>query len=204
MSYDIIVNDEAIDTAAKALEANGVSVTVVQDGTEAKKAVLGKLPKGAEVMTATSVTLDATGIATAINESGDYDSVRNKLNSMYGDESKKSEQRKLGAAPDYIVGSVHAVTQDGLVLVASNTGSQLPAYAYGAGTVIWVVGAQKIVKDMAEAHDRLKTHVLPLENERAHKAYGVPGSNISKMFELHKEVQPGRIHMVIVKERLGF
>lgn len=204
MSYDTIATDAAIEAAKQALEANGLIVTVVDDKDAAKAAVLQKLTKGTEVMTVTSKTLEAIGLDTAINDSGDYDAVRPKLNQMMGDETKKREQRKLGAAPDVVVGSVHAVTEDGIVLVASNTGSQLPSYVYGAGTVIWVVGAQKIVKDLNQAHDRLNSYVLPLESKRAHEAYGVPGSNISKMFELHKEIQPGRIHMVIVKESLGF
>ena len=61
------------------------------------------------------------------------------------------ERAKLGATPDLAIGSVHAVTEDGHVLIASNTGSQLPAYVYAAGKVIWVVGAQKIIKNIPYA-----------------------------------------------------
>jgi hypothetical protein len=87
---------------------------------------------------------------------------------------------------------------------ASNTGSQLPAYLYGAGTVIFIVGAQKIVKDSETAMKRLYDYVLPLESERAHKAYGVAGSFVSKQVTIHKEVQPNRIHIILIKEALGF
>src|SRR5438094_8832702 len=55
------------------------------------------------------------------------------------------EMRRLGASPDYTVGSVHAVTEHGEVFVASASGSQLAAYVYGAGAVIWVVGSQVVV-----------------------------------------------------------
>lgn len=203
MSYDTVVSDAIIAKTSQALESNGFTTEVVMSGEDAKAAVLQKIAKGAEVLTVTSQTLENTGIAAAINDSGDYDAVKPKLMQLMGDESKKREQRKLGAAPDVVVGSVHAVTQDGQVLIASNTGSQLPAYAYGADTVIWVVGAQKIVADLAQAEDRLTTHVFPLENERSKQAYGAP-SNISKQLIYSREVRPGRVHIIIVKQALGF
>lgn len=203
LSFDEIASDDKISAAKKSLEANGIAVQVVDDAEAAKKTVLDLIPSGAEVMTATSKTLETLGLASAINESGDYDAVLPKLAALMGDPDKKREQRKLGAAPDYVVGSVHAVTEDGKVLVASATGSQLPAYSYGAEKVIWVVGAQKIVKDLDEATKRLEDYVFPLENERATKAYGF-GSGINKKLVLNKEVAPGRITMVIVRQKLGF
>ncbi len=203
MSYDTVATDAQIETAKTALEANGMHVIVAKNADDAKQAVFDLLPKGAEVLTSTSHTLGTLGLDVAINESGDYDAVRPKLNALYGDPSKKREQRKLAAAPDYIVGSVHAVTEDGRVLVASATGSQLPAYSQAAGKVIWVVGAQKIVKNLDAAFDRLSSHVFPLENERSQKAYG-SGSSISKTLVFNKETTPDRITLVIVKENLGF
>lgn len=201
--FSRIVNDEAIGAAVPALEANGFKVTIVADATAAKDAVLAQVPKGAAVFTVTSETLEATGIAATINDSGDYDAVRPKLAALRGDESKRAEQRELGASPEFVLGSVQAITQDGRVLIASATGSQLPAYAYGAGSVIWVVGAQKIVKDMNEAFARLEQYVFQLENERAMKAYG-SGSGINKVLTINKEVNSERIHVIIVKEALGF
>ncbi len=95
------------------------------------------------------------------------------------------------------------MTQTGQVLIASNTGSQLSPYAYGARHVVWVVGTQKIVKDFAEGLQRINEYSLPLENERAQQAYG-KGSNVSKILIVNKEVQPGRITIILVKEKLGF
>jgi hypothetical protein len=204
MAYDTIASDQQIEKTKQALEANGFTVIIAESGEAAKKAALGLIPKGAEVLTNTSKTLEALELDKAINESGEYDSVRNKLNAMWGDPEKKRDQRKLGAAPDYTIGSVHAITETGEVFIASNTGSQLPGYAYAAGKVIWVVGAQKIVPTHEDAHKRLEEYVLPLESERAKAAYGVPGSNISKLLIVSKEVEEGRITMIIVKEKLGF
>ena len=110
---------------------------------------------------------------------------------------------EMGATPEYIIGSIHAVMEDGQVLVASNTGSQLAPYAASAAHVIWVVGAQKIVQDLEEGTRRIEEYSYPREDERLRKEKGVP-SNISKVLLVHKEIQPGRVTMIIVKEELGY
>jgi len=204
MSDFATVADEArITKTVAALEQHNFTVAVVDNATAAKNAVLALLPQGAEVLTVTSKTLDTIGLVGDINESGVYDALRPKLNAMMGDPAKKREQRKLAAAPDYVVGSVHALTEDGMALIASATGSQLPPYTYGAGQVIWVVGAQKIVADLQEAEQRLTDYVFPLEDARSQQAYGM-GSGINKLLFYKKESTPGRVHIVIVKEALGF
>lgn len=192
-----------IQRTIQSLKNNGINAIVVENKEEAKKKVISMIPSGSEVMTMTSVTLDDVGLAEIFNESGNYVSVKSKL-ALMDREKEGYEMNKMGAAPEYSIGSVHAVTEDGRVLVASNTGSQLPGYAYGSPKVIWVVGAQKIVENMDEGMKRIEEHVLPLESDRARKAYGVAGSNISKVLVINKEVNPQRITMVIVKEAIGF
>lgn len=203
MEWNTIPDQSVIDATVEALKANGITAIVVDTGAQAKEEALKLIPEGASVMTNTSVTSDTIGLADAINTSGKYEAVMTKLYSM-DPKTQKREQKVLGASPEYAIGSVHAVTQDGKVLIASNTGSQLPGYAYGSDTVIWVVGAQKIVKDLDSAFKRVEEHTLPLESERAKKAYGVEGSNISKVLIVNKEVTPGRITMILIKEVLGY
>lgn len=200
-SWNKIPGMDTIQKTAAALRANNIEAVVVENSQQAKEKVLALIPPGVPVMTMTSVTLDSVGLTEEINESGRYDSVRRKLTEM-GDKAR--EKKMLGSSPEWVVGSIHAVTEDGHVLIASNSGSQLPSYAYGADHVVWVVGAQKIVKDFDQGLKRLYEHSLPLESERAKKAYNVPGSFISKLLVVNKEVVPGRITMVIVKEVLGF
>lgn len=195
--------DEQIATATLGLEKNNITVFVVDSAKEAREKVQELLPQGAEVMNMTSVTLDTIGVSQDILESGKYDAVKKRLMSM-SRETESVAMKKLGAAPVWAIGSVNAVTQDGDVVIASNTGSQLSAYAYGSPHVIWVVGAQKIVKDLGAAMERVYEYVLPLEAERAQKAYGAAGSNVSKLLIVNREVMAGRITMIIVKKPLGF
>jgi hypothetical protein len=113
------------------------------------------------------------------------------------------EIRKLGAAPDYAAGSVHAVTEDGHVLIASNTGSQLGPYVTGAGKVIWVVGSQKIVKDMDEGMRRIREYCYPREEQHLQQLYKM-STAVNKILIVNRELRPGRTTMIIVKEVLGY
>jgi hypothetical protein len=204
--WKVPASKESIERTLKALNANGIQAVPAADAAEARQKVLALLPAGAEVFTMVSVTLDSVGLAKEINEPGRFDSIRNRLAAM-NPNTQEREMRKLCAAPDFTVGSVHAVTEDGHLLIASNTGSQLPAYAYSAGKVIWVVGAQKIVKDLDEGMRRLREYVLGLETVRARKAYGLPedwNSFYSKILMFRREINPGRTHLVLVNEALGF
>jgi hypothetical protein len=194
---------EHIQKTIESLKANGMEAVLASSKDDAKAKALALIPTGAEVMTMTSVTLSELGITKELDETGKYNSVRAKFKTM--DKATQGlEMQRLGAAPEYTIGSAHAVTEDGTVFIASNTGSQLAAYVYGASHVVWVVGVQKIVANDLEAKERLYEHTLPLESERAHKAYGVPGSFVSKLLMVNREVNPGRIHIIFVPEVIGF
>jgi len=97
---------------------------------------------------------------------------------------------------------VHAVTPDGTLVIASASGSQLASYAWGAANVIFVVGAQKLVPTLEAAHHRIYQHSLKLEDARAQAAYG-QHSQVGKILEIHQEL-PGRIHIVLIREAVGF
>lgn len=198
-----LASKQSIDTAIKALEANGFQVIVAENGESAKKIALGLIPEGAEVMNMTSVTLDAISVSSEIQKSEKFKSARESLMKM-DRQTQGRDMQRLGAAPEWSIGSAHAITEDGKVVIASNTGSQIPAYAYGSDHVIWVVGGQKIVKNLDEALKRIYEHTLPLESERAKKAYGVAGSFVSKILIINKEQKPGRAHIILVHEVLGF
>jgi len=199
------MSGSTFDKAKASLESSGFTVHLAADAAAAKDLALSLVPKGAEVFTMASVTLDETGIAAALNGGG-RDSVRSRLSGM-DPKTQGREMRKLGAGPDFAIGSVHAVTEDGALLIASLTGSQLPAYAYGAGTVVFVVGSQKLVPDVGAGFRRIDETVLPRESARARAAYGLPesfSSFPSKVLVYRREVQPGRVHVILVDQALGF
>ena len=190
-----------IERTALALKANGMEALIAENGQQARKLFFELVPEGSQVYQGASITLDTLGITVQLEGSGCFDAIRPKLRSL--DRQTQSDQiRRLSASPDYMVGSVSAVTEDGRVVVVSASGSQLGPYVSGAKKVIWVVGAQKLVKDLDEGMRRIQEYILPLENERLLKAYGM-NTSLNKVLIFNKE-RPGRITMILVKEKLGF
>jgi hypothetical protein len=148
-----------------------------------------------------SVTLESTGIAQAVEEGERYDSARPKILAL-DRATQMQEIKAIMVQPEFALGSVHAITRDGTLVIASALGSQLAAYTWGAANVILVVGAQKLVPDLDAAHERIYEHSFKLEDARALKAYG-ENSRVGKILEIHEE-DPGRIHVVLIRAVVGF
>jgi hypothetical protein len=199
--FTALASDQALRDTVVGLEEHGFTVEVVVDVAEARGAVLARIPAGASVMTNTSVTLQETGIADAIDARGPYKSARKAMSALnYA--TQLQEMKSIAGQPDYALGSVHAVTRDGTLVIASASGSQLASYVWGAANVIFVVGTQKLVVDLDEAHERIYQHSLMLEEARAFAAYG-QHSRVGKVLEIHEE-DPGRIHVVLIRQQVGF
>jgi hypothetical protein len=199
--FTALPDDRTLSETAVALEEHGFGVEIVDDLEAARDAVLSRIPDGSSVMTNTSVTLGDTGIANAIDDGGPYQSARNKMLALdYA--TQYQEMKAVSGQPDYALGSVHAVTRDGALMIASASGSQLASYAWGAANVIFVVGAQKLVPDAEAGRERIYKHSLPLEDARAYAAYG-QNSRVGKILEIHQE-DPGRIHVVLIRQVVGF
>jgi hypothetical protein len=198
-----LADDSTLEATVLALKGKGYDVHVAETAEDARRVVLGLLPEGAEVGQGASETLEQIGITHEIEESGRYEAVRKRTRSM--DRSTPEglrAMRKLGVAPDWYVSSAQALTVDGTIVVASNTGSQLAPLAFGAGEVIFVIGSQKIVPDLDAAMRRLEEHSLPLEHARMRGIYDID-SEIKKLLVIYKEFRPSRFRVVIVRERVG-
>jgi acyl-CoA hydrolase len=200
--FGTLGNDARVKRATAALEANGMKVLRAADAAEAKRKVLDLIPDGSEVHHGASKTLEVSGIVEAIEKSGRYEYLRPRIWSM-DRKTQADEIRRLSAAPDVMLGSVHAVTETGSLIVASMGGSQLGPYVSGAGRVILVVGTQKIVSDLEEGLRRVNDYAFPLEDARAQLAYGIH-SAVNKVLIINREVIPDRITVVFVDEVLGF
>jgi LUD domain len=199
--FTALPDPETLEATVVALEEHGSSVEVVDDLDAAREAVLARIPQGSSVMTNTSVTLEETGIAEAINNGGPYESVRNKMMAL-DFATQGQEMKAIAGQADFALGSVHAVTLEGALVIASASGSQLAAYAWGAANVIFVVGTQKLVPTLDAARDRIFEYSLKLEDARAYAAYG-QNSFVGKILEIHQEL-PGRIHVVLIRQAVGF
>ncbi len=197
-----LADDEQIEKTVQALEAKGMRVSVFETGEEAREFVLSLIPSGAVVYTPPSRTVEEIGLKADIESATRFQSLRKRLAALHP-EKDRLEYRKLVTTPDVTVGSVHAITENGQVMLASATGSQLGSAASGAGMVIWVVGTQKLVSDLEEGFRRIQEYSYPLEDARTRQVYSGTPSAINKILIVNGE-QAGRINIVLVKQNLGF
>jgi LUD domain len=200
-AFAVPAQSAAIERTAEALRAHGFDAQIVPDAAAARDLLLSLIPEGAEVGEGASVTLDEIGVTEIVEKSGRYDAIRPRTRTM-DRATQMREIRKLGAAPDVQINSVQAVTEDGRLVVASMTGSQLGPIAFGAGRVILVVGSQKIVPDLATAFRRVEEYSFPVEDAKIQEAYG-RHSAVNKMLVLNGEVAPGRVTVILLREAAG-
>jgi YkgG family uncharacterized protein len=200
--FGTLADDARVLRTATALEDNGIRALRAVNAAEAKRIVLDLIPDGSEVHSGASQSLEISGIIDEIEGSSRYDALRPRVWSLDRD-TQADEIRRLSAAPDVMLGSVHAVTESGALLAASMSGSQLGPYASGAGRVILVVGTQKIVSDLEEGLRRINEYSFPLEDARAQAAYGIR-SAVNKVLIINREIVPDRFTVVLVDEVLGF
>ncbi len=190
-----------IQKVAEALRANHIVTHVVDTREDARRLVLELVPEGSEVHSGKSKTLADTELFQEMFESGRYESLRARFMAM-DRKTQAREIRKLIAAPDYMLGSVQAVTEGGDLVVASASSSQLGPYASGAGQLILVVGSQKIVRDLEQAFRRIEQHVFPYEDAMVHERLKIH-TFIGKILVIRREWVEGRITVVLVREPVG-
>lgn len=204
MDYTALASSESIKKVVATLKEHNINTIVVDTKTQALQRVKELIPQGVEVMNGSSTTLQEIGFIDYLKEGthGWRNIHEEILNER--DAAKKEELRKRSILTSYFLGSVHAITEDGQLITASASGSQIPSYAFSSDNVIWVAGAQKIVPHLEDGLRRIRDFVFPLENERMQKV-GYPGSVIARILIIEREIMPNRhLTLILVKEKLGF
>ena len=205
MQYDTLATEDVVAKTAAALKARGVETIVVETGAEALAKIKTLLPPGASVMNGSSVTLEQIGYIDHLKSgSHGWNNLRAGIVAQK-DPAKQRLLRQQSVLSDYYLGSVHGLAETGEFVVASNTGSQLPHVVFTSSHLIFVVGTQKIVPTLADAIERLETHVFPLEDQHMKNLYGM-GTALSKIviFKRENPASGRTITMILVNERLGF
>ncbi|HYQ61786.1 LUD domain-containing protein [Actinophytocola sp.] len=199
-TFAAVADDEALSRAAKGLRERGLSAHVVDTVADARVLVRDLLPRDKAIFTSASETLRHSGLLADIDDGEEFISVRGRLADV--DPKDIRRQITMGAAPEVVIGSVHAITEDGIMVVASATGSQFGPYAAGAEKAFWVVGGQKIVPDLDTAFRRVRTYTYPREHDRLrHLGFE---SFIGRLLVLEREYDPTRGTVVLVREEIGF
>jgi hypothetical protein len=204
-NYEALASAESIGTAEKALTSNGFLPETVATGVEALARIKELIPKGASVMNGSSRTLEEIGFIDYLTNGGHGWNNLHEAILSEKDPAKQMELRKYSVVSDFYLGSVHAVSETGELVIASASGSQFPHLAFTSPNLVLVVGTQKIVSTLADAHKRIAEYVFPLEDDRI-KSLGYPGSLLGKEIILHKEhpMMGRKVHVILVNQKLGF
>ena len=195
------VSEEIIQRVAQRIRERNIEVIVVDDGEQARKIVLERIPEGAEVHSAKSQTLKDAGIFDIINDENRYNAIRPRYLKM-DRKTQAREIRKLISAPDYMLGSVNAITEEGILVLTSASAGQMGPYASTAGKVILVVGSQKIVPDLETALKRIHAYVLPWEDAQLRQVLKI-GSFVGKTLLIEREGVEGRMTVILVRQPIG-
>ena len=198
----IQIDQAAIDRTVAGLKSRNFDAVVAENGADARQLLIDMIPDGAEVFKSTSETLDDIGYSDYIRQTDRYRNLYLEI-SEEPDRDRQRELRRLASVAEYYVGSVHAIAETGEVIVASGSGSQLGAYVYGAKTVIWVAGVQKICPTLDDALARVKGFAVERHHEWA-TAQGRPAAPLGKLTIFENEQNPDRIKVVLIKESLGW
>jgi hypothetical protein len=193
--------EEKLQQVADRIRERNIEVLIVNNGEEARQMVIERIPKGAEVHSGKSKTLQDSGIFDAIQDPAEYHALRHQLLKM-DRKTQGKEIRKLIAAPDFMLGSVQAITEDGVLVDVSATGSQIGPYANTAGKVILVVGSQKIVRDLETAFRRVREYVQPWEEAQVQKLANI-GTFVGKILLIEREWVNERMTVILVREPIG-
>ncbi|MFA4955995.1 MAG: lactate utilization protein [Candidatus Methanoperedens sp.] len=204
MKFDKLASKETIRKTIEALKGRNVHADLVDSKEDALQKIINLIPSGKEVMTGGSTTLDQIGF-TEMLKSGKHPWKNLKDRILYEkDPAKQTELRKISVTADYFLGSVHAVTETGEILIVNGTGSAIPSNAFSSDNVIWVVGTQKIVPTLEDAFNRVRKYCVPLEDKRM-KSLGYQGTTIGKYLIFEREINENRkINLIFVNEILGF
>lgn len=192
-----------VERTFEALRARGVAPVFVADRGAALAKVLEMLPKGRLVSHGTSTTLIEIGLVDVLKRSDSGFRYGNAEWQAESDASKRGRLRaRITAESDVFLGGVQAICETGEVVCADASGSRQAGYVYGPSKVIWVAGVNKLVATLEDGLRRLREVALPQEDARM-KRLGAPGSQIGKLV-IYEHETPGRIHLILVGEKLGF
>ncbi len=205
MDYTTLASKEVIEKTVASLTTNHFMPEVMATKEAALAHIKEIIPKGASVMNGASLTLQQIGFIDYLKDGSHGWNNLHAAILAETDAAKQSDLRKMGVISDFYLGSVHALSQTGELVIASNTGSQLPHLAYTSPNLILVISTEKITPTLTDAIKRLEEHVIPLENTRIQALYKID-TTYAKTLILHKE-NPSlgrKVHVLLVEEKLGF
>lgn len=196
-----------------ALRKNGFQAEFASSSQEARDMILAMVPADAVVGRAGSVTLTDLGVVDELRKKGC--TVIDPFEAGLSPDQRAEARRKVLLADVFLAGT-NAVTRDGILVNTDGTGNRVSAMIFGPKKTILAVGRNKIVPDVAAAHERIRNIAAPLNARRlalktpCFSLGYCPGdcTSTSRMCKatviLEKNPSASSITVILIDEDLGF
>ena len=201
-------NELLAQTVIKGLESRNMSGYYAATKEEALNIALSLIPEGSKVTHGGSFSIEEIGLVDAIRN-GNYD---------YCDRGAAADKRAaelFAYDSDVFLGSVNAITGDGVLVNIDGNSNRVSAYAYGPKKLVLIVGLNKVADDVDGAMKRARNEAATMNVQRF--GLNTPCSKtgacvdckspdticcqfLITRFSRHK----GRIHVILVNDNLGF
>lgn len=205
MTYDTLPTKDIVTKTASALTEHGFETSIVTTKAEALEKIISLIPEGVSVMNGSSRTLEEIEFIAHLKSGTHGWKNLHEASLAEVDPHKKMRLMKEASMADYYLGSVHAISETGELVISSASGSQIPSIAFSSPNIIFVVSTQKIMPTLEDALKRMREHVVPLEDKRM-KDVGYPGTTLSKTLIFWREnpMMGRKVKIILVNEKLGF
>ena len=193
------------------LESRNMAGYFAETKEEALQKALELIPEGSSIGWGGSASVNEIGLRDAII-GGNY-TVHNRDIAPTPEERKAIERQIFGA--DYFLCSSNAITEDGILVNIDGNSNRVAAIAYGPSHVIMIVGMNKVAKDVDAALYRARNIAAPINAQRfpvdtPFKNTGScancksPSIVCCEFLITRFSKHPGRFHIILVNEDLGF
>jgi L-lactate utilization protein LutB len=175
---------------------------------EALKMALDLIPEGSTVTRGGCLTSAQIGLDAALKD-GNYDFIERE---------KFEDQRKamlLAYDSDVYLASANAITEDGIIVNIDGNSNRVSAIAYGPKKVVFLVGMNKVAKDVDSAVKRARNVAAPVNALRLNRNTPCtktgscmnclsPDTICCNFMITRFSRAAGRIHVILINEELGF
>lgn len=203
-------NDLLAATVIKGLESRNMSGYYAKTKEEALQMALSLIPEGSKVTNGGSFSIKEIGLYDAML-SGKYNYV-DRENAAPG---QKREAELFAYDADVFLGSVNAISNDGVLVNIDGNSNRVSAYAYGPKKLVLIVGMNKVAGDVDSALKRARNSAATMNVQRfglktpcqqtgacmnCKSPDTICCQFLITRFSRHKD----RIHVILVDDNLGF
>ncbi len=194
-----------------ALKRRNITGYFVSDRDEAVSKAVELIPENSSVGFGGSVTLEQIGILDVLRKRKDIELLdRTQLK----DSKQLYELYIKMFSCDVFLSSSNAITEEGQIANVDGRGNRVAMITFGPRKVVIIVGKNKITEKLDAAIDRIRKVACPLNVKRLKElAKTSPVASTIEITEekiwgqvsiIERQLDRGRIHVIIVNEDLGF